>query len=165
MTERTHEDSAALLRGDHRPTRLVILGSTGSIGRQALDVVAKHPDRFEVVALAAGSDANGLAQQAARFDVDRLALADPQAADRLRLLVPDACIGSGSGAIVELAALDDVDVVLNALVGAAGLRASIATLEAGITLALANKESLVVGGRFVMDIAAPGQLVPVDSEP
>ncbi|TLM73203.1 MAG: 1-deoxy-D-xylulose-5-phosphate reductoisomerase [Actinobacteria bacterium] len=128
--------------------RLAILGSTGSIGRQALDVAARFPDRIEVVALAANSNAGLLAEQAAAFAVAHTALAS----------------ADGPEAVVRLAALEGVDVVLNALVGAAGLRATIAALTSGRRLALANKESLVVGGELVMRLAAPGALLPVDSE-
>ncbi|HJR44126.1 MAG TPA: 1-deoxy-D-xylulose-5-phosphate reductoisomerase [Actinomycetota bacterium] len=126
--------------------RVVILGSTGSIGRQALEVIAEHPDELRVVGLAAGSDADGLAEQSRRFGVDHT--------------------GLGEDASVELASGDDTDIVLNAIVGAAGLRASVAALEAGKTLALANKESLVAGGE-VCEAAASrggGRVVPVDSE-
>ncbi|MFN2593729.1 MAG: 1-deoxy-D-xylulose-5-phosphate reductoisomerase [Actinomycetota bacterium] len=126
--------------------RVVVLGSTGSIGRQALDVIAAHPDRFSVVGLAAGSDAATLEEQARAFGVKRT--------------------GLGSQAAIELAGLDQADIVLNAIVGAAGLRASIAALDAGKTLALANKESLVAGGEACLESARAGggAIVPVDSE-
>lgn len=126
--------------------RVVILGSTGSIGRQALDVISHLPDRLEVVGLAAGSDADALKAQAAAAGVNRTAL--------------------GEEAAIELARDPDADVVLNAIVGAAGLRASLAALEAGTTLALANKESLVAGGELCAAAAARGgaRIVPVDSE-
>ena len=155
---------AAMPPGEVPPVKLAVLGSTGSIGRQTLEVAAHHPERVQVVALAAHRDAEGVAEQAERFGVRLLAMADLAAADRLRQLCPDAAVGSGPEAVAELARLAEVDVVLNALVGAAGLRASIATLEAGARLALANKESLVAGGHLVTDLAAPGQMVPVDSE-
>jgi len=144
--------------------RVAILGSTGSIGRQALDVAAAYPDRIEVVALAAHSSADLLAEQAAQFGVVSVALADPAGASRAQLLLPDARVGSGPEAVVALAGHDRVDVVLNALVGAAGLRATMTALAADKTLALANKESLVVGGELVMAAAGPGQMIPVDSE-
>lgn len=125
---------------------MAILGSTGSIGRQALDVIRRRPDLFEVVALVAGSDGATLRRQAAEFDVPTT--------------------GLGSTAAAEVAEHPDVDVVLNAVVGAAGLRASVAALEAGKTLALANKESLVAGGEVCLDAAMRGDalIVPVDSE-
>ncbi len=124
--------------------RILLLGSTGSIGTQTLDVVAAHPDRFEVVGLAAGSDAAGLAAQAERFGVAATALG---AADAERL-VRDV----------------DADVVVNGITGAAGLGPTIAALEGGGTLALANKESLIIGGPVVKPLMAPGRIVPVDSE-
>src|SRR5687767_15650470 len=126
--------------------RIVILGSTGSVGTQALDVIRANPDRFEVVGLAAGSDELGLERQAKEFGVKRTAL--------------------GADAAIDLATLDEADIVLNAIVGAAGLKASIAALEAGKLLALANKESLVAGGDACLAAVrrGGGSTVPVDSE-
>ncbi|GAA4061473.1 1-deoxy-D-xylulose-5-phosphate reductoisomerase [Microbacterium laevaniformans] len=124
--------------------RILILGSTGSIGTQALDVIRARRDQFEVVGLAAGSDAAGVAAQAAEFQVEHTALG----ADEAEQLVRDV----------------DADVVLNGITGSVGLGPTLAALEAGRTLALANKESLIVGGDLVTAIAAPGQIVPVDSE-
>ncbi|MET0894619.1 MAG: 1-deoxy-D-xylulose-5-phosphate reductoisomerase [Acidimicrobiia bacterium] len=131
--------------------RIAVLGSTGSVGTQALDVVRGHRDEFEVVALAAGRSADALAQQAAEFGV---------APDRARLCADDAWV------LAELAALDDVDVVLNAVVGFAGLPATLAALEHGKVLALANKESLIAGGPVVAAARerGDGEIVPVDSE-
>lgn len=148
--------------------RIAILGSTGSIGRQALEVVAAHADKLEVVALAAHSSDELLLAQARMYRVPRIALSDAAAAERAGRAVasgdPFSAVESGSEAVVRLAAETDADIVLNALVGAAGLRASVATLDAEKTLALANKESLVVGGELVTRRAAPGRLLPVDSE-
>jgi 1-deoxy-D-xylulose-5-phosphate reductoisomerase len=144
--------------------KVVILGSTGSVGRQALDVVARHPDRLTVVALAAHSNSALLAQQAHDHGVSEVALADTHAAAGLRISHPLLTVGSGSDAIVALAEHPDADLILNALVGSAGLRATIAALRSGKRLALANKESLVVGGSLVTALADPGQLIPVDSE-
>ena len=145
--------------------RIAILGSTGSIGRQALDVVAAHPERLEVVALAASSSCELIAEQARAFTVRHVALSDLDAAARAREIVGASTeVHAGPESVVELARLPEVDVVLNALVGAAGLRATLAALDAGKTLALANKESLVVGGELVMRRVAPGQMLPVDSE-
>ncbi len=124
--------------------RVLILGSTGSIGTQALDVIGAHPDRFEVVGLAAGTARTQLAAQAAAFGVAHTALG----ADEAEQLVRDV----------------DADVVLNGITGSVGLGPTLAALEAGRTLALANKESLIVGGDLVTALAAPGQIVPVDSE-
>jgi len=144
--------------------RVVILGSTGSIGRQALEVAAANPDRIQIVGLAAHSSADLLAQQAHAFSVNRVALSDSGAAGRIASMLPDANVGAGPDGVVALAELESCDVVLNALVGAAGLRATMTALAAGKTLALANKESLVVGGELVMAAAKPGQMLPVDSE-
>ena len=127
---------------------VVVLGSTGSIGTQALDVVRRNPDRFRVVGLTAGGS--------------RPNLFDQQVAE-LRATYPALWSGLGADASLEAAALP-CDVVLNAIDGAAGLRPTLAALEAGTTLALANKESLIIGGPLVTALAAPGQIVPVDSE-
>ena len=147
---------------------VVLLGSTGSIGTQALDVVARNRDSFRVVALAAGGGRlELLAQQAVEFDVPVIAVPNEEVADRLRSLLGDRAssveILAGEDAATQAAALP-ADVVLNGMTGAAGLRPTLAALEAGTTLALANKESLVIGGPLVQAAAAPGQIVPVDSE-
>lgn len=143
---------------------VVILGSTGSIGVQGLDVISRNPDRYRVVALAAGgSDVALLAQQATQFDVPLIAVANPDAAAQLRDLVPERQVLAGPSAAAEVAA-HPCDVVLNGLSGAAGLPPTIAALEAGTTLALANKESLIIAGPIVKRLARPGQIVPVDSE-
>lgn len=144
--------------------RAVLLGSTGSIGRQTIDVALRHPDEVQIIALAANSNAERLAEQAALVRPETVALADPLAAARAADLLPGVEVSSGAGAIEALAAHPDAELIVNALVGAAGLRATMAALKAGKTLALANKESLVVGGSLVTSLAAPGQLVPVDSE-
>lgn len=151
------------------PLRVAILGSTGSIGTQALDVVRAHRDRIQVVALSAHSNAELIAAQAREFSVGRVALSDELAADRFDAMCatgdPFSAALRGAAAIESLAAGEGgADLVLNALVGAAGLRATVATLKAGLTLALANKESLVVGGELVMELVRPGRLLPVDSE-
>ncbi|MEV4667018.1 1-deoxy-D-xylulose-5-phosphate reductoisomerase [Microbacterium sp. LWO12-1.2] len=124
--------------------RIIVLGSTGSIGTQALDVIRANPRRFELVGLAAGSNRQLLDEQAAQFGVENTALG----ADEAEQLVRDV----------------DADVVLNAITGSIGLGSTLAALKAGRTLALANKESLIVGGQLVLAAAAPGQIVPVDSE-
>jgi 1-deoxy-D-xylulose-5-phosphate reductoisomerase len=126
------------------PRRVIVLGSTGSIGTQALEVIAANPDRFELVGLAAGSDRDTLRAQGAATGVDRLALGVDEA--------------------VQLVRDTPADVVLNGITGSVGLGPTLAALEAGATLALANKESLIVGGDLVKRAAAPGQIVPVDSE-
>jgi 1-deoxy-D-xylulose-5-phosphate reductoisomerase len=124
--------------------RLILLGSTGSIGTQALDVVRANPDRFEVVGMAAGSNRAALAAQAEEFGVRSTALGADEAAQLVRDI--------------------ECDVVLNGITGSVGLAPTLAALEAGRVLALANKESLIVGGDLVTRLAAPGQIVPVDSE-
>jgi 1-deoxy-D-xylulose-5-phosphate reductoisomerase len=124
--------------------RVVILGSTGSIGVQALDVIRSNPELFEVVGLGAGSNREQLERQGAEFGVTDLALGETEA----EALVRDV----------------EADVVLNGITGSVGLGPSIATLRAGRTLALANKESLIVGGELLKGLAKPGQIVPVDSE-
>ena len=150
------------------PRRVVLLGSTGSIGTQALDVVRAHPDRFTVVGLAAGSDHHTLAAQAHEFDVADLAMADPQAAAALRGTRPDARVRDGADGVAELATID-ADLVCNGITGAAGLRSTLAALAAHAPVALANKESLIVGGDLVVAAAdraggREARLVPVDSE-
>ncbi|AYM42838.1 1-deoxy-D-xylulose-5-phosphate reductoisomerase [Mycobacteroides chelonae] len=140
--------------------RVLLLGSTGSIGTQALEVIAANPERFEVVGLAAGGgNIDLLRRQIADTGVTNVAVADKHAAERLDLPVL-----SGPGAVTELVENTEADVVLNALVGALGLRPTLAALKTGARLALANKESLVAGGPLVTKAAAPGQIVPVDSE-
>jgi 1-deoxy-D-xylulose-5-phosphate reductoisomerase len=183
------------------PREVVILGSTGSIGTQALDIIRRNPARFRVVALAAGGGhPDLLARQAAEFEVAAVAVADPAAvpavqaalhdhfsrtnrdpAGRGHAPVPGAParpgltaatafaladapeVLTGAEAVCELAGWP-CDVVLNGVTGAAGLRATLAALDAGRVLALANKESLIIGGSLVTSRAKPGQIVPVDSE-
>lgn len=147
-------------------TRVLILGSTGSIGVQALEVVAEHPDRFQVVGLGAGGgNPDLLREQAAAFHVPTraLAVADPGAARTLSDALGGEIFG-GDDAMCELIDAVDADVILNAVVGSIGLRPSLAALRSGARLALANKESLVAGGSLVLEAAATGQIVPVDSE-
>jgi 1-deoxy-D-xylulose-5-phosphate reductoisomerase len=144
--------------------RVLIVGSTGSIGTQALDVIERSSD-LEVVGLGALSSWEHLLEQAARFCVERVALADPDAAARAAEHSGRTVL-SGPEGLVELITEGDCDLVLNALVGSAGLGPTVAALGEGIDLALANKESLVVGGELVTALAeATGaQLIPVDSE-
>ena len=155
-----------------RPRDVVILGSTGSIGTQALDVIRRNPGRFRVTGLAAGGGNPGLlARQAVEFGVAAVAVAQPSALADVRAAlqaetppgnrVPDVLAGPDA---VREAATWPCDVVLNGVTGAVGLAATIAALDAGRTLALANKESLITGGALVTERAAPGQIVPVDSE-
>ena len=124
--------------------RITILGSTGSIGVQALDVIEKNPQLFDVVGLSAGTNRALVAEQAARFGVEHVAL--------------------GTDESVALVRDVEADVVLNGITGSVGLAPTLAALDSGATLALANKESLIVGGDLVRERARPGQIVPVDSE-
>ncbi|MBG6107690.1 1-deoxy-D-xylulose-5-phosphate reductoisomerase [Frigoribacterium sp. CG_9.8] len=124
--------------------RVIILGSTGSIGVQALQVIAANRERFQVVGLGAGSQRAAVSAQAAAFGVEHVALGEIEAEQLVRTVA--------------------ADVVLNGITGSVGLGPTLAALEVGATLALANKESLIVGGELVMGAASAGQLVPVDSE-
>jgi 1-deoxy-D-xylulose-5-phosphate reductoisomerase len=159
---------------------VVILGSTGSIGTQALDIARRNPDRFRIAALAAGGgNAALLARQAVEFGVPVVAVADEAAASSVAEAIraessrtisgsassahPEPQVLAGVDAVCHLAGLE-CDVVLNGVTGAAGLRATLAALDAGRMLALANKESLIIGGPLVTSRAKPGQIVPVDSE-
>ena len=148
---------------------VVILGSTGSIGEQAIDVIRRHPADFRIVGLSAGTSRIArLCEQVAEFRPAAVAVPTPAAADEVtatltRENAPLPAISGGTTAAAELAATG-AGVVLNAITGYAGLEPTLAALRAGATLALANKESLVVGGALVTEAAAPGQIVPVDSE-
>lgn len=143
-----------------RRLRVLVLGSTGSIGTQALEVIAANPDRFEVVGLAAGgANPETVARQRAQTGVTNIAVADERAAQQIGE-VPY----RGPEAVTRLVQETEADVVLNALVGALGLRPTLAALDTGARLALANKESLIAGGPLVLQAARPGQIVPVDSE-
>jgi 1-deoxy-D-xylulose-5-phosphate reductoisomerase len=156
---------------------IVLLGSTGSIGTQAADIVRRNPGRFRVVGLAAGGGNPGLlASQAIEFGAEVVAVARDTKVEELRQALraeaareapgrarPMPKILAGPDAIAEVAAWP-CDVVLNGVNGAVGLAATLATIDAGHVLALANKESLIMGGPLVADRAAPGQIVPVDSE-
>jgi 1-deoxy-D-xylulose-5-phosphate reductoisomerase len=148
------------------PKRLLILGSTGSIGTQALDVCARGEERFELVGLSAERSWESLVEQARAHGVSRIALADEHAAARAAEAWTDGEVLAGAEGLVRLVVESGADLVLNALVGSAGLGPTVATLGEGIDLALANKESLVVGGELVSALAeATGaQIVPVDSE-
>lgn len=158
--------------------KIVLLGSTGSIGTQTLEVISSRRDQFEVVALAAsGGNIELLAEQILEFQPTVVALARATAANELQSMLyakadergwSDGQIRLpkmlfGPDAATQLAAME-CDIVCNAITGAAGLRPTLACLEAGTTLALANKESLVIGGHLVTDAAAPGQIIAVDSE-
>ncbi len=147
--------------------RVAILGSTGSIGVQALEVVSRFPDRFEVVSLAAGKNVERLAEQVRRFRPRLVALQDEAAAGALRALVPAGVeVLAGDAGAVRAASHPDVDFVLAAISGAAGLRSTAAAIEAGKTVGLANKESLVLAGELLVRRAEEKgvAILPVDSE-
>lgn len=148
--------------------RLALLGSTGSIGVQTLDVARENPERFEVRVLTARSNWQRLAAQAREFDADTVVIADESLYGPLRdaLADTDTKVYAGEAAVAQVAAAGDTQVVVNALVGYAGLAPTVAALGAGKKLALANKESLVVGGEYVMRLAAEKRapILPVDSE-
>jgi 1-deoxy-D-xylulose-5-phosphate reductoisomerase len=154
------ESEANRTLGANRRLKTLVLGSTGSIGTQALEVIAANPDRFELVGLAAGGGHPELLdQQRAQTGVSNIAVADERAAR----MVGDVTY-SGPDAATRLIENTEADVVLNALVGALGLQPTLTALASGARLALANKESLIAGGPLVLAAAQPGQIVPVDSE-
>ncbi len=164
-----------------RRRRVILLGSTGSIGTQALDIAQRNPDRFEIVGLSAGTNLELLARQAVALRVPVVAAASGTT-DDLTAAIARAADGSTDGSANGSAvtgydpelltgpdastslAVREADVVVNGITGAIGLAPTLATLRAGTTLALANKESLIIGGPLVRRAARPGQLVPVDSE-
>lgn len=143
---------------------VALLGSTGSIGRSALNVLDRHADEYRIVALAANRNAGELGRQVARYHPALAVLVDEDAAQANGPLHP--CVRTGRGALLDAASHPDADIVINAVVGAAGLEATLAALSAGKRLALANKESLVAGGPLVRAALrrGGGELVPVDSE-
>jgi 1-deoxy-D-xylulose-5-phosphate reductoisomerase len=147
------------------PKRVLILGATGSIGTQALDILSRSRE-LEVVGLSAQSSWEALLAQARAHRVSRIALVDPGAAARAAEAWVEGEVLSGADGLVRLVVESDAELVLNALVGSAGLGPTVSALGEGINLALANKESLVVGGELVMTLAeATGaKLLPVDSE-
>jgi len=150
-----------------RPKKVVVLGSTGSIGVSSLKVARDIPDRMEVVGLAAHRSADALAEQMAEFSVQQGCLHDPTGLDGVRSRLPDAVtLHSGDEGLVELATLPEADLVLIAIVGVAGLKPALAAIEAGKDIAVASKEILVTAGEAVMSAArAHGvQVLPVDSE-
>jgi 1-deoxy-D-xylulose-5-phosphate reductoisomerase len=151
-------------------TNLVILGSTGSIGVSTLDVVARHPDRFRVVALTARRDVDGLAGQCQRFRPRFAVMSEPAAAEQLRKRLaseaPDTQVLAGADALSEVAALPEAQVVMAGIVGAAGLLPTFSAVRAGKRVLLANKEALVMSGAvFMAALSENGaELIPVDSE-
>lgn len=149
-----------------RPLRVAVLGCSGSIGTQTLDVCRQHADKVEVVALSVYSSSDALVAAAREFGVSHACVADVRHADDPILQeLPDGCeLTVGDDALAALAALPDVDCVVNALVGAAGIRAGYEALRSDKVLAYANKESIIVAGDILMPLARPGRLIPVDSE-
>ena len=153
-------------RGEDTLLRVAVLGCSGSIGRQTLDVCRRHRDRVRIVALSVNSSTSELVAAAREFGVSQLAVAD--AARRndpcLAEVGEGTLVDFGPEAVVRLASLPEVDVVVNALVGFAGMHAGYEALRAGKTLAYANKESIVCGGDLLMPLVRDGKLIPVDSE-
>ena len=148
--------------------RIALLGSTGSIGVQTLDIVRENPEQFEITALVANRNWEQLAAQAIEFDADCVVIGDEQYYTSLKeaLATTDVKVYAGAKAMEEVAAASNVDVVVNALVGYAGLLPTVAAVKQGKKIALANKETLVVGGELVMRLAAEHRapILPVDSE-
>ena len=149
-----------------RPLRVALLGCTGSIGKQTLDVVRMHPDKLRLTALAVNSSCRGLVDAAREFGAAHVAVADESRRnDPILDELPEGCkLGFGRDAVTRLASLPDVDCVLVAVVGEAGIWASHEALRAGKIWAPANKEALVIGGDILMPMAKPGRVLPVDSE-
>lgn len=178
MSSKSNPCESCSVHTSSKKRRIVVLGSTGSIGVQTLDVVRRHPDKLEIIGLAAGTRAKELLTQAQEFNVAHLALGarnnisaevleglSEQVERASRSEVSGGSFSQGPDGVVDLCKIPEADLVVNALVGAAGLRASYETLRAGKVLALANKESLVVGGDLIMPLAQnPGDLMPIDSE-
>lgn len=151
----------------HTVKKLVILGSTGSIGESALRVVEAFPDRFQVIGLAVQRQVKRVLEQAGQFHVKHVAIADPESARQCRKQAPKGVqVLSGPESLEELAALDEADIVLTAVVGVAGLKPVLSALKKGTDVALATKEVLVVAGRKVLFACAESgaKLLPVDSE-
>jgi len=148
--------------------RIAILGSTGSIGRQALEVIREFPEQFEVVALAAGSNLDLLIEQAAIFRPKYLAIGEPSLYQELQARTPDQRIKLSAGleGLIDIGTLPEVDLVLTAVVGSVGIKPTLAAIEAGKDIALANKETLVAAGSIIMAAAAKYgvEIIPVDSE-
>jgi len=155
-------------RGNIPKKRLAVLGSTGSIGVNALEVVAAHPDAFQVVALAANTNVERIAEQCLRFQPEVVAMADPHAAEKLaqRLAGRPIRVLSGLEGVIEAATHPAVELMLSGMVGGVGLLPTLEALRRGIDIAFVNKEVLVVGGALVMETArqSGARILPVDSE-
>jgi 1-deoxy-D-xylulose-5-phosphate reductoisomerase len=148
------------------PRRLILLGSTGSIGVQTLDCLAHLGDAYQVVGLAAGSRAEQIIEQARQFGVTNLALADEKAAEQVQVALPEARVFTGADAARQMTKTVDAEMLITAVVGAAGLPATLVGIERGMTIGLANKETLVAAGELVMPLARKHDipLLPIDSE-
>jgi len=146
--------------------RIAILGSTGSIGTQALQVIESHPDRFEVIALSTYQNIQLILEQARKFSVKKISVVNSNVLDGISIDHSEFDVDTGYESLIQIASMDNVDMVLVAVVGIAGLQATIAALESGKDVALANKETLVVGGDLVMETARRfgKRIIPVDSE-
>ena len=146
--------------------KIAILGSTGSIGRSALELIDLHSELFEVVALAAGCNDKLLYEQCLKYKPGIVALNDPDAAARLASLVPEVTVSSGTEGLIEVSCLPEADIVISAISGAPGLLPTYRALSAGKQVALANKEALIMAGELIMPMLRKGRglLVPVDSE-
>jgi 1-deoxy-D-xylulose-5-phosphate reductoisomerase len=152
------------------PQKFSLLGSTGSIGTQTLDIVAEHPDKFAVTALAAGGNLELLADQVRRFQPALVSLRDPSKVAELRELIKDAPrqpeILAGEEGICAVAAHAEADACVTGIVGCAGLKPTVAAIQAGKDICLANKETLIAGGPFVLPLAQKHgvHILPADSE-
>ena len=145
---------------------IAVLGCTGSIGRQTLDVIRANPDKFRAAVLCAGRDADAMFKAAEEFRPDYIAMADEAAADKLRQSGIKAKIAGGEQAVLEAAAYEGADIIVNGISGFSGMKPLLAALEAGKTVALANKETLVTAGHLIIPMAKEHgvQILPVDSE-
>lgn len=153
------------------PKRISVLGSTGSVGTNALEIIRHHPERYQVVGLSAGTDWRTLLDQIREFHPDRVSLADPEAISKIKQAFsledhPEPEIGTGEEGLRSVASMDRADTVLSAVVGAAGLPGTLAALRAGKRLALANKESMVMAGGLIQQMLDEydAEIIPVDSE-
>ncbi|NLJ66208.1 MAG: 1-deoxy-D-xylulose-5-phosphate reductoisomerase [Clostridiales bacterium] len=148
--------------------RIAVIGSTGSIGTQALDILSEYPDQFEIKVLVANQNIDLLRSQIEKYRPDTAVVVDRNKADKLsqRLSGKEFVIKAGMEAVMEMVTREDIDVILMAIVGIAGLRPTIAALRSGKTIALANKEVMVVGGHIINDLVRQynGRIIPVDSE-
>mgnify|MGYP004701733643 CR=1 FL=1 len=148
------------------PKRIAILGATGSIGVQALEIISKYPKHFEIIALSTNENVDLLSEQVSRYKPKYVAIADEEKANRFNSTAANIKVDIGNNSLASIAALPEIDIVLNAIVGIAGLKPTLAALEAKKDVALANKESLVAAGSIVMKTAKRNgcRVIPVDSE-